>query len=184
MKLQLLIALLFSIFIIGCAGSYKSSVTPGYDPPKSTEIAIIYLDYPDVNISSIATKVLQENLKRCRLYDFLSAEKTEDLLQKNNITIPKRFTKTFIQNLKGLLNVKYLLTGGVTMWKEGSAGYPIASSTEFGASLTMYDLESGEVVWAVSGESTGGSGIFSDPPDAKAYEVFRGMLKKWDGFCK
>lgn len=184
MKLQFIIALFLSILLIGCAGSYQSSVAPGYEPPASNQIAVTYLDHPDINISSSATKVLEANLNTCKLTECLSAERTEEIFQKNNISLPKRMTKEYVKKLKETLNVKFLLTGGVTIWKKGSVGFPVASSTEFGASLTMYDLETGEVVWSVSGEETGGSGIFAESPESRAKQVFLAMLKKWDGFCR
>jgi hypothetical protein len=172
------------LLVIRCAGSFQSTVTSGYQPPAGEEIAVSFLDHPDINVSNKATAVLENELRECNLNNFISADETEDIFQKNNITIPRRLTTNFVKGLKEVLDAKYFLTSGVTIWKEGSAGFPIASSTEVGASLTMYDLDNGEVVWSISGEESGSSSILAEAPESKAEAVFESMLEEWEGFCR
>ena len=185
MKNTIPIILILTLILMGCgAGSYQSKVKSDFEPPKAKDIAVMYLDHPDINISNIATKFLEKELKNCQVIGFIPAVRTDSMLQGNNISIPRRFTKDFALKLKNILNVNYLLTGGITIWKEGAPGFPVASSTEVGASLTMYDLNTGKVVWTVSGEETGWGGIFAEKPKSKAEDIFQGMLSEWEGFCK
>jgi len=178
-----LIPFIIALFLIGCAGSFTSQVAPGYRPPFGKEIALTYLDHADINISNNATSILEEQLRHCRINDFLTAEETTNLLQNNKIELPRRLTEQFIQSLRDVIPVKYLLTGGVSVWKRGGVGFPMASSTEVSASFTMFDLTTGKVVWTASGQEEGAAGILAEDPSSKAKTVFHTMLKKWSGFC-
>ena len=48
----------------------------------------------------------------------------------------------------------------------------------------MFDLESGEIVWTVTGQESGAGGVFAERPASKAKVVFKKMFMKWSGFCK
>lgn len=177
--------LLLTAVFYSCAGTFTSNVTPGYEtPPPGSEIAITYLDHADVNISNTATEVLINQLLKCKIYNFMKADSVDAILQKNNISIPRRLNETFLKNIHQVIPKKFLLTGGITKWNKGSIGFPVAKSTEVGISLTMYDLETGKVVWTVSGEESGGSGIFSDSPESKSEVVIGKILRKWKELCK
>jgi hypothetical protein len=178
--IQLIIML---IMLVSCAGSFKSTVKPGYDLPSGNEIAMTYLDHPDISISNKATEVLENELIKCNKRNFIKAKNVEEILQNNNITMPKRLTPLFFSKIKDHIKAKYFLTGGISIWKKGSVGFPVASSTEVSASFTMYDIQSGEVVWTVSGQEEGSSGLFAQAPESKAETVFKTMLKKWVNFC-
>lgn len=177
------VLLVLAFLLAGCAGSFTSQVSPDYRPPLGKEIALTYLDHADISISNAATSVLENQLRACEVNDFLSAEQTTELLEKNKIELPRRPSESFIQSLGEIIPTRYLLTGGVSVWKKGALGIPVASSTEVSASFTMYDLTSGRVVWTVSGQEEGASGFFAEEPSVKANLVFRAMLRKWDGFC-
>lgn len=114
----------------------------------------------------------------------MTAEETMKLLEENEVDIPRRLTPSFVTSLKDILPKKYLMTGGVSIWKKGSVGWPAASATDVSISLTMYDIENGEVVWAVSGQEEGASGILAEKPEEKAKIVLEKMIKKWPEFCK
>ena len=171
------------LVLIGCAGTFTSTVAPGYQPPEGKEIALTYLNHPDITISFIATAVLTQQLLACGIFNFIAADKTNEILQKNNINMPRHLTQNFIIALKELIPTKYLITGGISIWKKGSIGFS-DNSTEVSASLTMYDLETGKVVWSVSGQEEGYGGIFAEAPGEKAKIVFSKMIKKWPGLCK
>ncbi|MBI1804620.1 MAG: hypothetical protein HY033_11110 [Ignavibacteriae bacterium] len=189
MKTHLRKFLIFSIvttFLFGCSGVYKSTLTPGHEIPQGHDLAVSYLDHPDVTVSNKATEVLESELRKCNKNDFIEARIVDSILSKHNITIPRRITSDFIKSLKNVIPTKYLLTGGVSIWVKGSVGsFPFGtnSNTQIAASFTIYDLASGEVVWTVSGQDEGASGIFSEDPARKAPSVFKQMLKKWEKFC-
>ncbi len=177
------VSVVLAFLVAGCAGSFTSQVSPDYRPPLGKEIAITYLDHADLSIANAATSVLENELKACQLNDFVPAEQTNNLLQKNKIELPRRLSESFLLSLRDIIPARYLLTGGVSIWKKGGPGFPMASSTEVSASFTMYDLTTGRVVWTVSGQEEGADGIFAEDPATKAKVVFRTMLKKWEGFC-
>ena len=172
------------LFLMSCAGGYKVQITPGYEPPEGKEIAVFYLDHPDVTIANSATAVLEKTLDYCSKINYINAAITDSIFQANDIHLPRRLSKNYLTSLREFLPTKYLLTGGVIKWIKGSIGFPVASSTEVAISLTLYDIENGEVVWTVSGDEIGMAGIFAESPEDKAEWVFSRMLHKWDGFCK
>ena len=88
--------------------------------------------------------MLTQQLLACGIFNFIAADKTNEILQKNNINMPRHLTQNFIIALKELIPTKYLITGGISIWKKGSIGFS-DNSTEVSASLTMYDLETGKV---------------------------------------
>lgn len=172
------------LILTSCAGTFTSTIAPGYQLPEGEEIALTYLNHPDITISFIATAVLTQQLMACGIFNFIAANKTNEIFQKNNINMPRHLTQNFIIALKELIPTKYLITGGISIWKKGSVGFPVASPTEVSASLTMYDLETGKVVWRVFGQEEGGRGIFAEAPVEKAKIVFSKMIKKWPGLCR
>lgn len=173
-----------SLLFFSCAGHFKATVKQGSTKPTGENLAITYLDHPDINISNMATSILEDLLKKCDLNLFTPAAKTDEIFQTNNITIPRRLTQNFVKSLKDILQVKYVFVGAVTYWDEGSVGFPVASSTEVGASFSIYELETGDVIWTVTGQEEGAAGIFAESPETKARSVFLTMLKKWPGFCE
>ncbi len=182
--MKALVLVLCASLLIACGGTFRSVVAPGYEAPAGEQIAVTYLDHPDINISNEATQVLEEQMAYCEIKNFLTAEKVQELLEKNNTTLPKRLTQNSIQALKEALPAKYLITGGVTKWQKGGVRFPVALDTEVGASLTMYDLATGKVVWTISGEEKGSGGLFAEDSKTKAKTVFKKMLSKWKGFCQ
>ena len=80
MKHLLIVCL--ALILAGCAGTFTSTVTPGYTAPAGGDIAISYLDHADLNISNKATQVFTRQLTQCGIFNFMTADQTEDLLQK------------------------------------------------------------------------------------------------------
>ena len=177
------ILLLLPFLFVGCAGNFTSQVTPGTVVPTTERIAVTYLDHANTNVSNAATAILEGQLERCKQNNLIKSAEVDSVLRANKIEIPRRISEDFVRSLKPYLNAKYLLTGGVLVWTQGAPGFPMATATDVSATFSLYDLETGKVVWSVTGQEKGGDGIFAEKPEQKAKVVFFQMLRKWKGFC-
>ena len=178
MKIKYLILGIVCFLFISCSGSYNYNIKPGFHSPLSKDIAILSLYSPYIGVSVSATSLLEECLREGKMNEFMTAKESSELLRENNISLPRIITGDFARKIKAVLNVKYLLTGRVDIWKKGG----IANNTEVGALFILYDVNSGDIIWKVDGLEKGNGGIFAESRETLAKTVFTNMLSKWEGF--
>jgi hypothetical protein len=172
--------------ISSCASPYISKITSGYNAPKQEEIAVMYADYADQNVSASATQAIERALTGCKK-QVVKADNIESAMQKNKIQVPRRMNADFIKSLRSATKAKYVLTSGVTKWQEGTVVLFDASkgrtAVEFGFSL--WDIDNGEVVYTVSGGNQSSSGgVFAPKVGEFAEAIIKEMFQQWSGFCE
>lgn len=172
-----------AIFFSSCSGSYNATLTPGYSFRVFDTVAVSYIDYAEPAVSDSVTNILQQYLFTCANLKFVSAQSFESLLQANGLTIPKRLTREFLLRLRHISAARYLLIGNVTLWKRSYMALTPKKSN-VGIVLSLYDLDNGEPVWFVSGESESDfTGLLASSPEFLCRTVIRNMIKEVNGFC-
>lgn len=174
-----------SLFVSSCASPYISKISSGYNAPKQEQIAIMYTDNADQNVSTAATQATERALTSCKK-QIVKAEQLETAMQKNKIQVPRRMTADFIKSLRNVTQAKYLLTSGVTKWQEGMIGFDVAKGrTEVEFGFTLWDIDNGEVVYTVSGSNRSSSGGIMAPKVGDFAEaIVKDMFQQWSGFCE
>jgi hypothetical protein len=179
--------LVLSLLITSCASPYISKITSGYTVPKQEEIATMYADNADQNISTAATQAIERTFLSCKK-QIMKAEQLESAMQKSKIQVPRRMTTDFIKSLRSVTKAKYLLTSGVTKWQEGAVvlGFDASKGrTEVELGFTLWNIDNGDVVFTVSGSNRSNSGgVFASKVGDFAEQIIKEMFQQWSGFCE
>lgn len=179
-------SLILPLFLNSCASPYISKITTGYSVPKQEEIAILFAENADQNVSTLATQATERAFTSCKK-QIVKADQFESALQKNKIQIPRRITADFVKSLRSATKAKYVLTSGVTKWQQGAAVvFDMAKQfTEVELGFTLWDIEKGEVVFTVSGGNrSGSSGLFAPKVEEFSEQIIKEMFQQWTGFCE
>jgi hypothetical protein len=182
----MLCGLILPLFLNSCSSPYIAKITTGYSVPKQEEIAIMYADNADQNVSTLATQAIERSLTSCKK-QITKAEQLEVAMQKSKIQVPRRMTADFIKSLRSVTKAKYLLTSGVTKWQEGAVVVfdeaKARTSVELG--FTLWDIDNGEVVFTVSGGNSSFSmGLLAPKVGEYAEQITKEMFQQWSGFCE
>jgi hypothetical protein len=172
--------------MFGCASPYISKITSGYIAPKQEEIAILYADYADQNVSSSATQAIERALAGCKK-QIVRAEQIESAMQKNKMQAPRRMSTEFIKSLRTITKAKYALTSGVTKWQQGMVVIldPSKAFTEVEFGFSLWNIDTGELAFTVSGGNRSSSGSLLAPKvEDFAEAIVKEMFQQWSGFCE
>jgi hypothetical protein len=182
----MLCGLILPFFLNSCASPYISKITAGYSVPKQEEIAILFADNADQNVSTLATQATERAFASCKK-QIMKADQFEAALQKNKIQVPRRMTTDFVKSLRIATKAKYVLTSGVTKWQQGAAVvFDIEKQyTTVELGFTLWDIDKGEAVFTVSGgNSSGSSGLFAPKVEEYSEQIIKEMFQQWTGFCE
>ncbi len=181
-----LCGLIVPLFLNSCAVPYISKITEGYSVPKQEEIAILFADNADQNVSTLATQATERAFISCKK-KIMKADQFESAVQKNKIQVPRRITADFVKSLRSATKAKYVLTSGVTKWQQGAAVVfdMTKQFTVVELGFTLWDIDKGEVVFTVSGGNTSGSsGFFAPKVEEFSEQIIKEMFQQWTGFCE
>ncbi len=164
------VAVLSLIALAGCKSQHPSKITvdPEFDANKLGSVLIAPVvssvsegEDPKRESERIMNQLLIELISERTDHKFLSPEhfklaiRREGLDEayekfKNDWITKHEIDPVFLSRLKGDLDISALLITQVYLWNKDEADYReegTASSTSVGATLTLVDFASGEIVW-------------------------------------